>query len=97
MHCRRKAATFSRADAQFPSLFVLRRRYLLLQPQAEVIMQNGSVVRRNRKMHSDIWQFRWREKTPTERKSIDGDKSERSIRSQTLKQRVKQQVFLCRI
>jgi hypothetical protein len=26
-------------------------------------MQNGSVVRRTRKMHSDIWQFRWREKT----------------------------------
>jgi integrase len=26
-------------------------------------MQNGSVIRRNRKMHSDIWQFRWREKT----------------------------------
>ena len=26
-------------------------------------MQNGSVVRRTRKMHSDIWQFRWRENT----------------------------------
>ena len=26
-------------------------------------MQNGSVVRRTRKMHSDIWQFRWREMT----------------------------------
>ena len=26
-------------------------------------MQNGSVVRRSRKMHSDIWQFRWREET----------------------------------
>jgi integrase len=26
-------------------------------------MQNGSVVRRNRKKHSDIWQFRWWEKT----------------------------------
>src|SRR5436305_5038516 len=44
-------------------LFVLRRRYNLLQLQAEVIMQNGSVVRRTRKMHSDVWQFRWREKT----------------------------------
>jgi integrase len=31
--------------------------------RAEVIMQNGSVVRRTRKLHSDIWQFRWREKT----------------------------------
>ncbi len=26
-------------------------------------MQNRSVVRRTRKMHSDIWQFRWRETT----------------------------------
>ena len=26
-------------------------------------MQNGSVVRRIRKMQSDIWQFRWREET----------------------------------
>lgn len=26
-------------------------------------MQNGSVMRRNRKKHSDIWQFRWWEKT----------------------------------
>ena len=26
-------------------------------------MQNGSVVRGIRKMHSDIWQFRWPEKT----------------------------------
>ena len=26
-------------------------------------MQDGSVIRRNRKKHSDIWQFRWREKT----------------------------------
>ena len=26
-------------------------------------MQNGSVIRRSRKNHSDIWQFRWREKT----------------------------------
>lgn len=26
-------------------------------------MQNGSVIRRNRKKHSDIWQFRWREET----------------------------------
>ena len=26
-------------------------------------MQNGSVLQRTRKMHSDIWQFRWREKT----------------------------------
>ena len=31
-------------------------------------MQNGSVVRRTRKMHSDIWQFRWREKTADGRK-----------------------------
>jgi hypothetical protein len=44
-------------------LFVLQRRYILLQPRAEVIMQNGSVIRKTRKMHSDIWQFRWREKT----------------------------------
>jgi hypothetical protein len=42
---------------------VLWREYLLLQPRAEVIMQNGSVIRRTRKMHSDIWQFRWRENT----------------------------------
>jgi integrase len=33
-------------------------------------MQNGSVVRRNRKKHSDIWQFRWWEKT-SEGKKID--------------------------
>jgi integrase len=26
-------------------------------------MQNGSVIRRSRKKHSDIWHFRWREKT----------------------------------
>ena len=26
-------------------------------------MQNGSIIRRNRKRHSDIWQFRWWEKT----------------------------------
>lgn len=26
-------------------------------------MQNGSIVRRNRKNQADIWQFRWREKT----------------------------------
>ena len=26
-------------------------------------MQNGSVIRRGRKNHSDIWQFRWWEKT----------------------------------
>jgi hypothetical protein len=26
-------------------------------------MQNGSVLRRSRKNHSDIWQFRWWEKT----------------------------------
>jgi hypothetical protein len=26
-------------------------------------MQNGSIVRTNRKNHSDIWQFRWRERT----------------------------------
>ena|GEM_PF-3248812 len=26
-------------------------------------MQDGSVIRRNRKKHPDIWQFRWREKT----------------------------------
>ena len=50
-------------------LFVVRRRYFLLQPRAEIIMQNGNVVRRTRKMHSDIWQFRWREKT-TDGKTI---------------------------
>ena len=46
-------------------LFVLlQRRCLCLQPQAlEDNMQNGSVIRRTRKMHSDIWQFRWSEKT----------------------------------
>ena len=26
-------------------------------------MQNGSVIRRNRKKHPDVWQFRWREQT----------------------------------
>ena len=31
-------------------------------------MQNGSVLRRTRKMHSDIWQFRWREKTANGKK-----------------------------
>jgi len=27
-------------------------------------MQNGSIIRRARKKHSDIWQFRWWERTP---------------------------------
>jgi len=27
-------------------------------------MQNGSIIRRSRKKHSDIWQFRWWERTP---------------------------------
>src|SRR4029077_2328063 len=49
-------------------LFAVRRRYILLQPRVEVIMQNGSVVRRTRKMHSDIWQFRWREETAVGKK-----------------------------
>jgi hypothetical protein len=31
--------------------------------RAEVIMQSGSVIRRTRKNHSDIWQFRWWETT----------------------------------
>jgi hypothetical protein len=48
----------------FPSLVLLGRRCLCLQPQPEVTMQNGSVIRRNRKRHSDIWQFRWWESTP---------------------------------
>ena len=26
-------------------------------------MQNGSIIRRTRKKHSDIWQFRWWERT----------------------------------
>jgi hypothetical protein len=26
-------------------------------------MQNGIVIRRNRKNHSDIWQYRWPEET----------------------------------
>ncbi len=41
----------------------LPRRYFCLQPRAEVTMQNGSVIRRSRKNHSDIWQFRWWEST----------------------------------
>src|SRR5438046_3656650 len=49
-------------------LVLLLRKYLLLQLQAKVIMQNGSVVQRTRKMHSDIWQFRWREKTADAKK-----------------------------
>ena len=32
-------------------------------------MQNGSVTRRNRKRHSDIWQFRWWEKTSDGKKT----------------------------
>jgi hypothetical protein len=28
-------------------------------PRAEIIMQKGSVIRRTRKKHSDISQFRW--------------------------------------
>jgi hypothetical protein len=40
-----------------------REDNLCLQPQLEVIMQNGSVIWRNRKKNSDIWQFRWWEKT----------------------------------
>jgi hypothetical protein len=52
-----------KADVRFLPFALLRRRYLCLQPQLEVNMQNGSIIRRNRKRHSDIWQFRWREKT----------------------------------
>jgi hypothetical protein len=59
--CRRKATTYQR---QCSVSFPLRRRYLLPQPR-EVIMQNGSVVRRTRKKHPDIWQFRWWETTHT--------------------------------
>ena len=47
----------------FPPLVLFGRRYFCLQPQLEVLMQDGSVIRRNRKKHSDIWQFRWWEKT----------------------------------
>lgn len=61
-YCRRKAATLSMTEAQFPSP-CLGEDYLRLQPRAEVSMQNGSVIRRSRKNHSDIWQFRWWEKT----------------------------------
>ena len=46
----------------FPSSFCGEDN-LCLQPQLEVMMQNGSVIRRNRKKNSDIWQFRWRENT----------------------------------
>ena len=38
------------------------RRCLCLQPQLGVLMQNGIVIRRNRKRNSDIWQFCWWEK-----------------------------------
>lgn len=60
--CRRKAATLSITGAQFPSP-CLSDDYSCLQPQAEVNMQNGSVIRRSRKNHAYIWQFRWWEKT----------------------------------
>ena len=70
--------------------------YLCLQPQPEEIKQNGGILRQNREKHSDIWQFRWWEKHPKERRPIDGGKSERAIRFQILKQRVKQPAFLCR-
>ena len=60
---RRKSSNLIKADARFLPFALLRRRYLCLQPQLEVNMQNGSIIRRNRKRHSDIWQFRWWEKT----------------------------------
>ena len=73
-----------------PFPLVLRRKYFLLQPRAEVIMQNGSVVRGIRKMQSDILAVslagedsRWKENLSAQ------TQSERSIRFQTLKQRVK--------
>src|SRR5438309_11694292 len=52
-----------RLNCGFPSLVLFGRKYFCLQPQLEVFMQDGSVIRRNRKKHSDIWQFRWWEKT----------------------------------
>ena len=56
------SAAKQQPSRSIPFPLVLRRRYLLLQPRAEAIMQSGSVVGRTRKTHSDIWQFRWREK-----------------------------------
>jgi hypothetical protein len=82
--CRLKAATLSKTDARLINLSEVSlplvsssvaNDNLRLQLQLEVIMQNGSVIRRNRKKYSDIWQFRWWEKTSTERESIDRDKS----------------------
>jgi hypothetical protein len=58
-----QSSNLIKADARFLPFALLRGRYLCLQPQLEVNMQNGSIIRRNRKRHSDIWQFRWWEKT----------------------------------
>ncbi|HTV06306.1 MAG TPA: hypothetical protein VME86_13135 [Acidobacteriaceae bacterium] len=51
------------------SLPVLNEDYLCLQPQLENVMQNGSIIRRTRKKHSDIWQFRWWDKTSDGKKT----------------------------
>jgi integrase len=52
-----------RTDDRFPSPMLFGEDISSPQPRAEVIMQNGSVIRRTRKKHSNIWQFRWWETT----------------------------------
>lgn len=60
-------------------------------------MQNGSVIRRNRKKHLDIWQFRWGKRHRMESEYINGRKLDLSIRFQISKLPVKQQAFSCQI
>jgi hypothetical protein len=64
-YCRRKAATCLNRQANSPHLSEIM---IFLQPRAEAIMQNGSIIRRTRKRHSDIWQFRWWERSAEGRK-----------------------------
>ena len=41
-------------------------------------MQNGSIIRRNRKRHSDIWQFRWWEKTSEGKEDLQKERNRNS-------------------
>ena len=59
-------------------------------------MQNGSVVRRSRKNHSDIWQFRWSEKTSTARDFTEEERLGQLIRFQTWKLLARLHAFWCR-
>jgi hypothetical protein len=60
-------------------------------------MQNGSIIKRDRKKHSVIWQFRWWDKTSDGRRFSDVKRLELSTTFRTLKLLVKQQACSCRI